>query len=704
MAINFQGQLYFKAGVSKNLTPALALLSASESVLAIGLFFSSCQSNDNKQIVVGNDVKVEGSLDADSLKAAGGSVRAFQVSAEGIREPFAGFTLQDGNFSASIGSAFLFPKPLQSPPETFGFMGYGMTDGHSFTSGRFGEKTIGFARIEIVGEDAFKTSKPAVSYAQILVPITRRSVLSDDQPLVLEGKGGGKIKLDEQIARLRVKVINQANGSPISGALVTAIALNKKEPLLTTDNPTHGPIYQSTGSDGYADVFGIRVASGADPSTQLIVIAKGYCNFVDEPQAFFLSSKIERTVALQPCSGDDDDKPGRFRIAFDDAVHKSKIEYEGVMQERGLINEDKIKINLLTSSQVIRPLRIMVYEGAKPEGKPRTDLTLPTFSSSVDINVPVVFGAGKSLSGMFTVTVQSIFSDLDRSQFGAPPVEVLYGVKSVTRPTVNLEDVMFRSSVGVDGVISGNTGNSFSVEYKGCEDGGEMAVWLGVTAPVVDDLPFQPCFGVAVRLTPEQAGITTGLRIGGSRIAYVYYRDPFGNVNEIFQNANSGKKSVYVDFGIPNLSMQPVPFASSYGFANKSDPKGEGTQSYIFKTGLVLTPSTIQNFVLRFAGSIACQHGNPSTEDGSGSSDDKGHLIATFSSGPSAALAAANSETKCGEDRSLAAADIDFPSVVSAQANIYFRVRDLAGNVSQPILQPIPPCGGSSSVHVCWQP
>ena len=681
--------------------PFVLSLGLIRSVLLFSLTLAACRSNDNKQITVGNESQLAGTIDSESLQATNGKIRVYAINREGYREEVSGFSIQDGDFDLALASGNIMPKPMTTPPEVLAFMGYTLPPEHPVFQGKFGEKAVGFARIELIGDEAAKSDAPAVPYAQLLIPVSRRSVLAGQQPLVMVGRDSGKIRIEKGFARLRVRLLDKESKAVIAGATLTSLSLDKRVPVLTGDDPNFGPVFTVTGDDGTADIFGIRSASGTEPTLQILAQSDGYCQLVTAPEPFQISQVVTRDLYLEKCDPALR-KPGAFRLAFGDGIKTSTIEIDGNSAERGLVNSEKIEVKVLTASDVLRPLKIQVFDGSKASGQPVLEKKVATFTSSASVDIPAVFSAGKSGSGAFVVAIQPIFSDADRAAYGTPAVQYLYGLKSVERPVVRGEDFTFTSSAGINGIISGRGGSKFTLAYSRCRDGGEVSAWLGASAVANSDLKFVACGTEGASFVPEDVGIKT-LSSGGLKTANVYFRDAYGNVNEILLSSPDGKASVYVDFGAPNLDTQPIVIGTDFGIAPKADAKGTASQAYVFTGANALTPNNLGSFVLRFANEAACKHANPSFEDGQGATD-KGNLIASFVSGQNAAISQSQAlETKCTDDRMLTPLDVSFPSSAGSEASIYIRVRDQAGNPSEPYRIAIPPCVNQTTTgHACW--
>jgi hypothetical protein len=165
-----------------------------------------------------------------------------------------------------------------------------------------------------------------------------------------------------------------------------------------------------------------------------------------------------------------------------------------------------------------------------------------------------------------------------------------------------------------------------------------------------------------------------------------FYKDAYGNLSQDDKLNKSNYKSVYGDYGIPDLAQQSVVMNLDFGFALASDQPGTDDSPHIFASGIEISESNQSQYVLRFSAPEYCRHTNNSVEDGPQSSDDQGHLIGSF------AL------TVDGETN-------DFVSCgVSDDAEFYLVVEDRAGHRSQPYTYTLKSCSSPGPHTVCWKP
>ena len=104
--------------------------------------------------------------------------------------------------------------------------------------------------------------------------------------------------------------------------------------------------------------------------------------------------------------------------------------------------------------------------------------------------------------------------------------------------------------------------------------------------------------------------LTNGLELGGESNLVFFTKDRYGNISEDDFITNSNHKSVYIDFGVPNLEVQNLNFGVDFSIENAATPKSD-----VFNTGVVISSETIDQFELRFS-SNGCRHDSPSLEDG----------------------------------------------------------------------------------------
>lgn len=622
----------------------------------------------------------------------------------------------DGILQFRVYDQDFYPPQTETPLDQLFAMG---GEGPSFDQKKFGRRILGQLRIE-ARPRTIPNQHALVPYTQVFLPLSRSISLNSQKGLTVSDEAALQL-----VGASRVRIVDETQ-TPIPNAKVmpfpsAEIPVSNGGTMPIWQSSMYRPIINLSDDRGFASLIPI-VPSG---SYQVVALADGYCPFVSETMAFDEKTAITSTLTLSKCSELSDKM--RFTMAWSPEIQTyQEKRNDGNTYSFAYTNQDNLTIFLKNTSRELRPLRISVFEepgeNRAPclyEGYPQTT---KTSNSKLTVKLPVQFYQGQCNAptkiglGVFFVKVEA----LDKKG-EVIYTDTLYGKKSTVIPqAVDATKVDIKNPQGLTSAISGLKGSTLTLQsLTYCK----ARRSIGIRRVGATDIVFKSCSDdLDAVFTVDELGLSGDGTIPGQFVSFeVFIKDEFANVSIHDKSANkiNTKADVFVDYGVPDLEEIRSRFTTHYGFAKKGTISGLPSGDFPDLTStttdtVVLTNSTMSNFVFRFEQAASCVTiGNEA--DGTGSPR-RGALIQGFVLGPTAnRVEQATSFENCAEggnpkNYNLKSGDIVLPSNPAASAQFYLRIVDSSGNTSAPALFSIPPCPANVETiptnprtTVCWR-
>ena len=657
-------------------------------VVLSSFFFSSCSADKSYTLAVDELISVRGQVDLSTESAD--NLEFYIVTKDGVRQAADDYQLEnDGSFSLRFTEDQLTQSFDSSLSTRLLLMNREFSE--PLDEGQLSDRIAGYLRLEIIGKPAIEATE--LKYSQQFIPVTAKDLLKAKPAIRL---GDTTINL-QTVGRRKISVQSDS-GDPLVGATVTAIPFTSE----ATINPTQFlglmPVVTTTDEQAEAWVYPLPT-EGINPQYQIAAWHDGFFSFVsremtrvDNEPVYDVSLQVLGEFGQQWGDGD--------YIGFASSYKTQILEdASGQSTYVGYVNAEEIAINILRNDTDFSGYKISVFAGEELIGTPTYESIHYTFSSEQTVFVPRTFEDGATENGNFLILIEDLAGSGDQRR----PIK---GIKSTVTPLVDDTAIGVQSSVGVDGIISGVVGSSFKLSYSSCPVLGE----IGLLQPESESGPAQILFTSCDSgdgLVRSTDSLTGGVISGGYYELSFYVKDRFGNISGI-QGEGANSRSVYLDFGIPNLAEQSLTFGFHFGVADKDSAPGSDESPFNFGLGTIITPETIDQYVVRFASESLCRHGNPSDADGFGFANNLGHHLYGFRLGKNAEDSQTNTAVgykTCLEDQALSTETVIFPNSTSEMAQIFLQVTDKAGHVSPVQSYSIPFCDGrAGDFVVCWEP
>ncbi len=678
---------------------------------------SSCRNDNGKTWTVSQNLKISGkALLPDAATEA--TYQLNYIDQNSLRNLAEGssFDSETSRFNLTINDTMFTDLGVLSSADSITANGQDVELIADFSDAGFSSKPLYQLRLELRPEELSGTQN--IYYYQWLTPVDRGDIYSsDNKNLALD-----TIELVE-VGSAEVKITDTA-GNAIENASAFAI-LRAEVESGTADNaeawltPIYRPVISKTNSEGMTHVLPLNAAEG-NKDFQIVAFAEGFCLFVSD-LITYSEDLTTAEINLSECQEESSDIKISTSFPNDVKIFEESDEDSNIY-EVAYTNDKSMFIRVDSYSKDIRPLEIRVYDGHNSEDENLLlKQTTEYFKSQVEIELPNIFPSQNSTDGSFLISVTPVLNNKDlESQENQEALQLL-GRKKLTAPDIDfMEQLQLKSSADVNNIVSGLTGNSFSVSQSKCLDG--EAIGISVAS---EDAVFSECKDQVASFNVDDFSFAASSGEGEEKSFTFYFRDRFGNVSDD-DPANRNIVDVQIDYGLPTISDSDVYL--KFGIANSSDAAGTDANRYIFPEGayvdmdedetdtLIITPSTISNFVFRFASPSQCSY-DATAADGIYSGSNGAKLVGFKLAANSAALSETEqiecladeaSETR---DLTLSSSLVSFPTNSSSDASFVVKVIDYAGHQSQDLTVSIPAChSNAESVEsdpkkpVCWRP
>ena len=599
------------------------------------------------------------------------------------------------DFSLSLSLQRMNPLGIEPLGERIAAMGLAL-DVRRVLGGRltFERRPLGFYRLEVYGPSQYVT-KGNKFYRTFILPVLKSHAAGGAD--AWEVSAGQNISL-QQAGTVKVIVKNES-GQGIQSAQVVAwsedgFEQDSQGKKLWPQWFRGGvrPVVATTGSDGSAVMFPVTEGTTAKKYA-IAAWAPGFCTAVTDEQLYSpLITANDTVVTLKTCvdANQTSDSATAAQWLAEWKGTTGPITGEAADRTFLFTNGSQAVVKMAALNIGLRPVKVRIFEGTTLTSEPRSVSDFDTWRSALTLDIPTSFtlpGGQKSENGIFTVEMRPVGDD------GASPV-LLYGSRSTTRPVVDASvagTYTVLSATGVEGVVSCNetAALTFQVKSNQCQDGAQMGVLLGEFNSNYTGIKYAECYNNAAQFNVTDVITAATGTSGGVKKLKIFLKDKYGNTSEN-SSTSLNWMDVYADYGVPDLSLQAVPFQSRMGLAATGASKGTDVAPYVFGN-VSVSAATAGTFVLRFAAPGECKHDTPSGADGTGP---LGVKLARFG-----VVAPGGAETwaACGEDIPLGAEHF---TVAAGAATLAVRVQDAAGHLSQPYSYDIPACPATPA---CWQ-
>ena len=460
------------------------------------------------------------------------------------------------------------------------------------------------------------------------------------------------------------------------------------------------PSLVKSDNEGRAFLYPVTLTAGIG-SMKYYLQKDGYCPFASPKKLIKIEQGgKEEEIRLTSCKNDD--KAIRIRPA--DNGNTTIPSYEENIRGKKLLvhytNSPEIFLRLDTPNRVSGDVRVSLHEGLDyTDSNPLLDIIQPQFESIVEIDLRVSFSGESKENGSFTIKVST--------KDGL--TGLFYGKKNVDIPDhAPLADATLESIAGVPGVISGRNGMSFVVKAE-CPD--EFSMGVGVLDS--DQIEFFPCKDNKATIESNSVNFS-GKRdqSGGLDTVRLFMRDKYYNVSKD-DPIRSNHKEVFVDFGLPDLTVNRPSFAIGFGFIDSDylPSSGSGTElsfHYFYgnaenasESGL---PIPIREIIeaggakVVFSQPRNCKQNINTDEDGSDDGDE-GAIIQSFAiTAPGEAV---SEWLECSDGTATTSHSINSSQFPGGEFDLH--IKDGAGHISQPSRYNISSCDTATESEVyCW--
>lgn len=635
----------------------------------------------------------------------------YSVDSDGVRKPIDGFQFDaiSGAFEFKVKRSDLFARLALTLPEMLALMGV-VPPADALRNGHFGAADVGLVRLEMFAPQELTKMGNVSAYYQSFFPVPRAAALGRVGIIELVGDKRQAFRT-RRVGKARVKVVDET-GKPLKGVWVQGVPLTEERqslgsafPMFPWKNPEYSAAFTKTDDLGVALVFPLPF-DVEEPKYQIAATAPGRC-YVVSPQAYFSKEKNnEVSLTLPQCP---EAERGSRKVAWMASFGAGlNIETDArTSLTKAYINSSSVPLTLVSRTRHLRGFAVRIFPGQAAEGKPVSELKLFTFASALDVPLPTYLDGIAAKDGQFAIEIESLFSPQDKEEFGDAPRQLLIGERSTSQPLAPAALFEVKSAAGVENVISGISGNRFTVKYSDCKAGLEIGVLVGNEYDR-KQTKFFPCAkeGNSFELADLKPLF---LPNGGEQPLVFFVRNKYGSTSLDDLAKGSNRKTVYVDYGVPLVTTGDPLFGSNYGFAPKGATPATDAVPYSFiQNPVEIRAATLDQFVLRFTQPAKCAMESPDLlADGTGAAGKALYKFTLLQKATAAAPLPSATDwlagTPCGTDRTLAPGDVVFPTNASQPAVMYFQVLDAAGNPSNVLETQVPPCGGPSQEAACWR-
>lgn len=577
----------------------------------------------------------------------------------------------------------------------------------------FRQNALGYSRLEIHPE------KPSPSgvfsfYTQQWLSLPAMARLSDQRVQSLSSE----VITGLRVGRVQAIVFDEA-GAPIRSALLTVVPLLAKgnrqtdlQPWNFVDEARLSPIGSLTAEDGTALIWPVPAQidprTGGEPKFQVLATANGFCPAVT-PVLGQSDLATPVKVILRTCSkGEVQIDSPAWTVAFAPNVKTSSAATESLPAGSALTNQETLQLVFSNRSPVVRGIKVSLLDGVSEQSAVLSEQRFEVFQPQVTIDLPEFFKSGTSSSGPFSIVVESLLSARDTAAGVKPARALLYGEKLVRRlAPVSATRFIVRGAMGVDNIISGQSGSNFELIYRDCVAGTLLSLVFSDVPVSNPNLRWFACDPAGNVLKVDDYA-TSLSAIGGFKSVQFFIMDTYGNVSrDDTRNRINQRENVWVDFGSPQANqlvfgenIDVVPVATSL-------PVNEDLPSV-----QVLRPTNVTQFQVALrSGRCTEISGVDPIKDGVDSTEFRGQKIAKLYAGPQKNFddmlsAAADCQ---GGGVTLGAATVVFPAGnIQSPAKIFVTLFDMSGNLGSVELS-VPRCNADPpstvpSENVCWNP
>jgi hypothetical protein len=661
---------------------------------------ASCTAKKKEQVLLGGEYQFQGSMDAQSgvsIPKDTKALKGYLIGEDGQREPIPRFHYQptDHSISFALKKSDLTKHPglsLLEAMASFGKAEFFLKN----TVKPFGDTALGYARVELFPDGALEGTGSLFPYFQGLVAVTQAAALSPNPVIQWVSNQTGTLDY-YPVERLKVKVIN-SSGEPLNQASVSIVNLTGDVsnlgfnlPLVDPIRSKFGPVWSKTNAKGEAIAFPLPF--GTPASFQILAQADGYCPYLSS-QKLFSPTETSTEVVLETCDS--------AEIRIKELSWKAKFGKSLFTEEEtGHTNKGFVSLNLKTFSKQIRGLKVKVFEGIGIGGTLFRETIYPTFSSEMTTLIPTSFGqsdGSKSPDGNFTISIESILNPEDIPLISAPPPQILKGVRYTQKPKVQATQALLKSSLGVDGIVSGLPGNEMKLQYEKCSKGMQIGLKMGNFSGLGAALQFVPCpdDGSKSVTLKTDALFALSCYLSSDTEAQIFVKDKYGNESEDDIEKKSNHLSVFIDCEKPEWTADSLPLGGRFGFAPKNAAiPADGVYDF-YANQQRISATQLSNLRLRFDSLGSCKL--------PGVLDERSLGIETFGFKQENTI---KPDTNCGNDREILPNDIKFPTQPTEPATFQLWLQDKAGHLSNPVTYSIPSCAiisTNASEGVCWEP
>jgi hypothetical protein len=434
-------------------------------------FLWFCAADSNMQIAAAPNISFIGTLDLAGTNLSIDKLKFQVIDPEGQRRLVTDLAVDPAtnSFRASIPETLVHAGIGGSLPEQIGAMGETPPQSLNSTKG-FSYGNIGFIRLEILPKEEPVTESGIFLYHQTLFAVPRAVTMNANRAIVVHSNSEAGLKL-YNVGRKLIRVPLTDDATKMQFFALSFLG-NTVAPSWSA--PQIAPAY-STGIDGgYAVVFPIGL-DDAEPKYQVGVIQPEQCPILSSPRIFEPSNKEEHTLELSACSSPDlsKDQP-EFSGDFSKGIRKKIMVNDDVDTEFGLVSSFRVPLTLQSPNYALRGIEAYVYEGRSPSGAVVSEAHFDTFRNDVVVEVPRRFSSTGSENGEFVIAIRPRYRPSDVRRFGQAKFVYLYGIRSVTTPSIDASTVVIESAAGKPGIVSGQSGVPFTIKEARCPADGDI--------------------------------------------------------------------------------------------------------------------------------------------------------------------------------------------------------------------------------------
>lgn len=567
------------------------------SAMALVLFVGSCgRSSSSRVYLIDESRTVTG-----GLLARNGfdpkNVLFSVIDSNGLRKTPAQFVFDAGSnsFSMELSDESFYDIQKATVIERMLSMGNKLPI-FGLTETQLVGRTERYVRFEVRPERLSDDDFQVVPYLQTALPLSRKNLYAGNDSLKISGQ------LEMGKAGFVKVTVRDEEGQPIPNARVAAVS----EGSLVGDyplwhDPQLRPVFSQTDASGIAFVGPIDAAT-VSSYFQLLVVAESYCHYLSAPShVFSLLEAQAPQVSLRSCAQAQEGK-NELLVSFPKGLKYLDVKdtASGVSRKVVHTNDSSILIRLDSSTENFRGLLVSVYETSKdfePIRDSVVEKTFLSFEGEVELPLPKIFTLGNSQDGSFSIEVSRLPGEKDGNQLSTEefPIHTIYGSKRVlamsrdalmnqsvltnfkwalaanATPPLAMDywsNVFVKGAGGFQNVVSGLTGQTFTITSPLCEVGYELGFEAGLLG--IGKI-FRPCVDTVATFTSDEVGFPAKLdtirQNGGRNEWKLYIKDKWGNESEPLESTSDPSKypnvmTVLVDLGTPTLGSDSHPLAN----------------------------------------------------------------------------------------------------------------------------------------------